>query len=128
MDDRHRIDYVIYNYTPIQPSDGGTTGVPINCLTRVDYSDGTQAFYTYQDDNVPEHSPPLPCPCSHKIYPLLQTCQDVRYNGPMRNICYDYQALGPHGAIIAERIQPQRQHKWSASVEYRSACAVAHRL
>src|SRR5262249_18985308 len=63
---------------------------------------GTHASYTYQDDNVPDRPGPL-CPCSIKIYPLVRTCQDVRYKGPMRNICYDYQDQGPHGAIIAER-------------------------
>ena len=37
------------------------------------------------------------------MYPLLQRCDDVRYNGPMRTIFYDYQSGGPHGAIIDEK-------------------------
>ena len=98
----NRIDYVVYHYTAIRPDGGGTIGTPVNCLTSVDYSDGTHAYYAYQDDNVPNH-PNHPCPCSIKAFPLLRTCEDVRYNGAMRHICYEYQAQGPHGAIIAER-------------------------
>jgi RHS repeat-associated protein len=98
----NRIDYAVYHYTAIRPAGGGTSGTAVNCLTSVDYSDGTHAYYTYQDDNAPDHPGP-PCPCSSKVYPLLRTCQDVRYKGPMRHICYEYQVSGPHGAIIAER-------------------------
>ena len=98
----NRIEYVVYNYTAIRPAGGGTSGTPVKCLTSVDYSDGTHAYYAYQDDNVPDHPGP-PCPCSNQVYPLLRTCQDVRYKGPMRHICYEYQNQGPHGAIIAER-------------------------
>jgi YD repeat-containing protein len=95
-----RIDWVVYNYTSRSP--GGQYGPPMNCLTSVDYSDGQHAYYTYQDDNAPEHPGP-PCPCVIKVMPLLRTCRDVRYKGAMRHICYDYQDNGPHGAIIAER-------------------------
>ena len=42
-------------------------------------------------------------PANQKFYPLLQRCDDVRYNGPMRTIFYDYQNGGPHGAITAEK-------------------------
>ena len=66
-------------------------------LTGVTYSDGTSATYTYTSDNVPENG------TSHKMYPLVQRCDDVRYNGPMRTIFYDYQSGGPHGAIIDEK-------------------------
>jgi RHS repeat-associated protein len=96
------IENVVYHYTAIRPAGGGTSGTPFNCLTSVDYTDGTHAYYAYQDDNVPDHPGP-PCPCSIKVWPLLRTCQDVRYKGPMRHICYEYQDHGPHGAIIAER-------------------------
>jgi len=38
------------------------------------------------------------------MYPVLQRCiNDVRYNGPMRTIRYEYQNDGPHGAIINEK-------------------------
>jgi RHS repeat-associated protein len=97
----NRIDYVVYRYSAIKPKGNGTQGTAVNCLTSVDYSDGTHAYYTYQDDNAPENPSP-PCPCSIKVFPVLKTCKDVRYKGPMRNICYAYQNNGPHGAITQE--------------------------
>ncbi|PYJ00418.1 MAG: hypothetical protein DMF00_07880, partial [Verrucomicrobia bacterium] len=90
------------NYTYALQSTGGTTVTQGWCLTTVTYSDGQQASYTYTTDNQPDN-PTLPCPCPLKILPLVKTCKDVRYKGPMRQICYDYQDLGPHGAITAER-------------------------
>jgi RHS repeat-associated protein len=95
-----RIDWIVYHYTSISP--GGQYGPPVNCLTSVDYSDGQHAYYTYQQDNVPEHPGP-PCPCTLKVTPLLRTCRDVRYKGAMRHICYEYSDNGAHGAIIAEK-------------------------
>jgi hypothetical protein len=74
----------------------------MNCLTSVDYSDGTHAYYTYEDDNVPDD----PQHGSSKIFPLVSTCNDVRYHGPMRRVAYDYQNQGPHGAILKERYSP----------------------
>ena len=78
----NRIDWVAYHYTLI--SAGGHYGLNLNCLTSVDYSDGTHAYYSYQADNVLEHL--YPCPCSVALFPVLKTCKDVRYKGPMRNI------------------------------------------
>jgi len=98
----NRVDYVVYHYTAIKPKNNGTQGTAVNCLTSVDYSDGTHAYYTYKDDNSPENPSP-PCPCPMKVYPVLKTCKDVRYKGPMRNICYVYQDPGPHGAILREK-------------------------
>jgi len=98
----NRLDYVVYHYSPIKPKNHGTEGTAVNCLTSVDYSDGTHAYYTYQDDNSPEN-PTTPCPCPMKVYPVLKTCKDVRFKGPMRNICYVYQDPGPHGAILKEK-------------------------
>jgi hypothetical protein len=80
----------------------GGTGASQYCLTGVAYSDNTSAIYTYTTDNSPDNPTP-PCPCPLKLWPLLQTAQDVRYKGAMRHICYEYQANGPHGAIIVER-------------------------
>ena len=97
----NQVDHVIYHYTAIKPEGNGTQGAAVNCLTSVDYSDGTHAYYTYEDDNAPDH-PNQPCPCSVKIFPLLKTCKDVRYPGPMRNIYYEYQDQGAHGAITTE--------------------------
>jgi RHS repeat-associated protein len=96
----NRVDYVVYHYAS-QPT-GGNIVTTAMCLTSVDYSDGQHATYTYTTDNNPDNPSP-PCPCPQKLLPLLQTCQDVRYKGPMRQICYEYQIGGPHGAIIAER-------------------------
>ena len=96
----NQIDSVVYHYAS-KPT-GGTIVTTALCLTSVDYSDSKHATYTYTTDNSPEN-PTQPCPCPLKLLPLLQTAQDVRYKGPMRQICYEYQANGPHGAIIAER-------------------------
>ena len=40
---------------------------------------------------------------SHKLYPLLSTANDKRYNGPMRQIAYDYSNGSPHGVIYQEK-------------------------
>ncbi len=93
-------DWVNYTYTS-QPT-GGNVVPSAMCLTRVDYSDGTHADYTYTTDNQPEHTGP-PCPCMIKLLPLVSGCNDVRYHGPMSKIAYEYQDQGPHGAILKER-------------------------
>ena len=85
-------DSVTYTYTAVSP---GVTGREKLMLTKATYSDGTSATYTYTNDNV--------SPANSKWYPLLQRCDDYRYNGPMRTIFYDYQSGGPHGAIIDEK-------------------------
>jgi RHS repeat-associated protein len=100
-----KIDWVVYDYTSVLP--GGQYAQPMNCLTSVTYSDGQQASYTYTTDNQPDNPTP-PCPCPEKILPLVKTCQDVRYKGPMRQICYDYQDSGQHGEITAERYSLSR--------------------
>ena len=92
----NRTDSVIYTYN--WQSTGGNTITTAMCLTRADYSDGTFATYTYEYDNVPEQ----PTRGSIRFCPLVSTCNDVRYHGPMRRIAYDYQGNGPHGAITAE--------------------------
>jgi RHS repeat-associated protein len=94
----HRIDWVVYSYTNVDS--GGRdpiNGQPIikKMLTGVTYSDGTSASYAYTTDNVQG--------TQNKLYPLLQRSDDVRYNGPMHTIVYDYQNVGPHGAITAEK-------------------------
>ena len=81
------------------PSGGYINGHPGNkmMLTGVSYSDGTSANYNYTTDNVPENG------TSHKLYPLLSTANDKRYNGPMRQIAYDYSNGSPHGVIYQEK-------------------------
>jgi RHS repeat-associated protein len=96
----NQLDSVVYHYASILT--GGHIVTTAVCLTSVDYSDGQHAIYSYTTDNSPENPTP-PCPCPLRLLPLVQTCQDVRYNGAMRQICFEYQANGPHGAIIAER-------------------------
>ena len=95
----NRIDYVVYNYTS-RPT-GGNMIPTAMCLTSVTYSDNTSATYTYEPDNVPER----PDLGSIRFLPLVSTCNDVRYHGPMRRIAYEYQG-GPHGAILKERYSP----------------------
>jgi len=94
----HRIDWVGYSYTNVDS--GGRdpiNGQPIikKMLTGVTYSDGTSASYAYTTDNVQG--------AQNKMYPLLQRSDDLRYNGPMHTVVYDYQNGGPHGAITAEK-------------------------
>ena len=94
-------DWVNYSYTSVSP---GVEGRNKMMLTRVDYpdsnpndlSDNTHAHYQYCNDNVHEGE------LTHKVYPLLWRCDDVRYNEAMRNIWYDYENAGPHGAIVSE--------------------------
>jgi uncharacterized protein (TIGR02594 family) len=88
-------DWVEYTYREYSPGVQGRA--PKKMLRRVNYSDGTHAVYDYRSDNVTES------PTSHKMYPLLQRCDDVRYNGPMRTIRYEYQNGFPHGFIINEK-------------------------
>jgi RHS repeat-associated protein len=92
----HHGDWVVYHYTAIAPGGGHPS---VSCLTSVDYSDGTHAYYTYQGDNAPED----PLHGSIKGFPLVIGCDDVRYHGPMRRIAYVYQDQGPHGAILKEK-------------------------
>ena len=92
-------DSVNYSYTSV-PSGGQFFG-PSMMLTGVSYYDNTSATYGYEGDNVPD----LPGPPFYifRMYPLLNYCNDVRYNGPMREIAYFYQRGGPHGAILREK-------------------------
>ncbi len=89
-------DWVVYHYTATPPGGGHPS---VMCLTSVDYSDGQHASYAYEPDNVPED----PNNGSIKAFPLVSTCNDVRYSGPMRQIAYDYQDQGAHGAIVKEK-------------------------
>ena len=95
-------DWVNYTYSSVSP---GVHGREKMMLTRADYpdsnpnnlNDNTHAHYGYAVDNVAENQ------TTHKMYPVLQRCDDVRYSGPMRTIRYEYQNDGPHGAIINEK-------------------------
>ena len=105
------IDWVNYSYQPYDPIIPEPSPPALNrkqkMLTRADYSDGTFATYDYQTDNVHEGGD------SSKRYPLLSRCDDVRYNGPMRTIVYNYQNASPHGFVINEA-NPSILHTVSA--------------
>jgi RHS repeat-associated protein len=94
----NRIDSVNYSYHEYDPISPPILQRKKMMLTGVSYSDGTSsATYDYRTDNVHEGQ------TSHKMYPVLQRADDVRYNGPMRTIRYEYQGSGPHGAIVNEK-------------------------
>lgn len=83
---------VIYTYGSFTPS-GSSQTYPV--LTRVDYSDGTAALYTYQNDNIGQRGSPG--------IPLLKTCDDVRYGGAMRQIEYSFLGSRVHGQLKSEK-------------------------
>jgi len=87
-------DWVNYSYTTVSP---GVQNRDKKMLTGAAYSDGTSASYEYCNDNVTEGQ------TTHKMYPLLQRANDLRYNGAMRTIRYEYENGGPHGAIVNEK-------------------------
>jgi RHS repeat-associated protein len=92
------IDWVNYTYQAYDPLDPQHPGERRQkMLTGVAYSDGTSASYEYRTDNVTENQ------TTHKMYPLLQKAVDVRYDGPMRTVWYDYQNHYPHGFIWDEK-------------------------
>jgi YD repeat-containing protein len=94
-------DSVAYKYELVSP---GGSGPSVWMLNQVDYSDNTHAYYDYVVDNVTD----LNFQGIFKIHPLLSTCDDVRYNGPMAQIWYEYEHISssysaPHGAIAREK-------------------------
>ena len=98
------IGWVNYSYETRDPINPVIRNRKQKMLIRVDYpdssadlTDSTHAHYEYRQDNVPENQ------TIQKRYPLIQRCDDVRYNGPMRTIRYEYQNNTPHGAIINEK-------------------------
>lgn len=89
--------WVAYTYTIFQ----GQPGVKWT-LIAANYSDGTAAQYTYQRDNSYKKSAPG--------IPLLQTCDDVRYGGAMRQIEYLF--------VVGDRIRGKiKSEKKSGSGE-----------
>ncbi|PZR76764.1 MAG: hypothetical protein DLM73_01685 [Chthoniobacterales bacterium] len=69
---------VSYTYTT-----GYTGSYSYRAMTRADYDDGTYATYTYGASNTCE----IPAG-------LIQTCDDVRFAGPMKKIEYEYMLPG----------------------------------
>jgi YD repeat-containing protein len=94
----HLIDSVNYTYHVYDPITPAIPRRKQKMLWQVAYSDGTSsATYDYRTDNVHEGG------ATNKWYPLLLSCDDVRYNGPMRTIVYDYQPHFAHGFIADEK-------------------------
>jgi RHS repeat-associated protein len=85
---------VTYTYTSSTYSGSATLH---SMLGRVDYSDGTAAEYTYQNDNSSRNGSPG--------IPLLKTCDDPRYYGPMHQIDY----LFVQGDRIRGKIKSERK-------------------
>ena len=87
-----QIDSVTYTYSTKDPGNG----IAVKVLTTVGYSDNTSASYSYQADNN----------LLDPAFPLLATADDVRYNGPMRHIAYQYWSGGNqtvrHGTVSSE--------------------------
>jgi RHS repeat-associated protein len=79
-------------------ADMAATGGVYPTLTVATYADGTAAQYTYQNDNSGKNGSP-------KI-PLLQTCDDVRYSGPMHQIQYLFVAGDRIRGKIKSEIKP----------------------
>jgi len=78
---------VTYIYTPI--NFGGTN---YSCLTSVTNYDGTTSTYTYQASNI--------SPGNGR--PLLKTCVDRMYPGPMWMIAYIYSGSTIYGQLLSE--------------------------
>jgi RHS repeat-associated protein len=89
-------DSVDYSYAERSPGGHGTA---LKCLIGVTYSDNTSASYEYRTDNIQENLQQGII----KTLPLLSTCNDVRYNGPMRQIAYEYYDPAPHGELHKEK-------------------------
>ncbi len=76
---------VTYNYSAYNAS--GTT---YSALTSVSYPDGTTATYTYQNSNIAANG-----------RPLIKTCVDPMYSGPMWKIAYSFVPNGT-GIVYGE--------------------------
>ncbi len=92
--DGHISQWVIYTY--VTQTFGG---MPYTVLTQANYisSPGDPvpiAYYTYQTSNT-----------STTGNPLINTCKDVRYPGPMKNIAYTFVRTSPlsYGELSQER-------------------------
>ena len=111
------IDSVSYTYSSERPQyspSPSPTPPRVRCLADVGYSDNTHAYYSYTEDNVPqdwEHG-------SRKLFPLVKTLQDPRYNGAMHRLAYVYQNGGPHGAILKEQY-------WNGQAEYQDVSSIS---
>ena len=89
------IQSVTYTYQNNWNLQGNTYNFAV--LTKATYSDGAAASYTYQNGHF--HS---------LLRPIIETCDDPRYGGPMRQIQYNFDNNGviiseqkPNGSIVS---------------------------
>jgi len=80
----------------------GTHPNSYKVLTQAAYSDGSSAIYTYIEGNYPIPICTYPVGTEYGYVALLATADDVRYNGPMRQIKYQYYATGNKTRILSE--------------------------
>lgn len=87
------VTYTYQQFTVTHPQYPSLT-YTYTTLTGVSYSDGTSAAYTYQAANTYPNTGP----------PLIQTCDDVRFPGPMKKIAYEFAPAGDEssGGIYGE--------------------------
>jgi RHS repeat-associated protein len=78
-------------------------------LDSVDYHDGTSASYTYTEVNFNDWPAPPGQPDPEMIHAaVLETARDVRYQGPMREIFYEYQLADNGGNGRRPKIKSEK--------------------
>lgn len=96
------IETVTYNYTPVlfhTPINGDVLYYTLTTVTYAGDNGPQEATYTYT-------APAYQNPGAHTglVPPKVHTCRDVRFNGAMSNIEYEYEApAGTAGQISAEK-------------------------
>jgi RHS repeat-associated protein len=96
------VNYTWTTQTLSLPNGGGHPN-SFKVLTRADYSDGTFATYTYTEGNYPVPNCTYPSQTDWWYTALLATADDVRYNGPMRQIKYQYYSTSNKTRISSEK-------------------------
>ena len=81
---------VTYGYQTL--TFGGAQYLVLITATYRGDSPGAKATYIYQQSNVTPNGTPL-----------IQTCLDLRYPGPMKNISYDFRPGSTYGVLLNEK-------------------------
>jgi RHS repeat-associated protein len=95
---------VQYNYSWVAHSPGT---IQYTQLDSVVYpadpgSPSPVAYYTYQAPNIPDYQG------YYNAYPLLSTCDDPMYDGPMKRIAYVYATANDDGSsVVAGQIRSE---------------------
>src|ERR1700730_5688326 len=98
---------VTYNYTQVFSSFSGST---YYYLTQADYDDGTHAYYTYAANNW-----------GYVEFEVVQSCDDVRFAGPMKKIEYEYMVPGGPSEVSWGQIKREKNattHQVVSEVTY----------